>query len=114
MSRRQRLAAREFSRVHPIQETGKRPTAGLDRNLAYITLVELLYGYPLDGGGDGQLARDRSVGRADAQRLAQGRAYGFAGDDVLIVETRAALAFYLDRRWGLDLPSSRLEHVPDE
>ncbi|WP_213981789.1 IlvD/Edd family dehydratase [Sphingomonas sp. dw_22] len=35
--------------VHPIQETGKRPTAGLDRNLAYLGLVELLYGYPLDG-----------------------------------------------------------------
>jgi dihydroxy-acid dehydratase len=35
--------------VHPIQETGKRPTAGLDRNLAYIGLVEALYGYPLDG-----------------------------------------------------------------
>jgi dihydroxy-acid dehydratase len=35
--------------VHPIQETGKRPTAGLDRNLAYMGLVDLLYGYPLDG-----------------------------------------------------------------
>jgi dihydroxy-acid dehydratase len=35
--------------VHPIQETGKRPTAGLDRNLSYIGLVEVLYGYPLDG-----------------------------------------------------------------
>ncbi len=35
--------------VHPIQETGKRPTAGLDRNLAYLALVELIYGYPLDG-----------------------------------------------------------------
>ena len=35
--------------VHPIQETGKRPTAGLDRNLAYIGLVDILYGYPLDG-----------------------------------------------------------------
>ncbi|WP_343518587.1 IlvD/Edd family dehydratase [Sphingomonas sp.] len=35
--------------VHPIQETGKRPTAGLDRNLAYLGLVEALYGYPLDG-----------------------------------------------------------------
>jgi dihydroxy-acid dehydratase len=35
--------------VHPIQETGKRPTAALDRNLAYLALVELLYGYPLDG-----------------------------------------------------------------
>src|SRR4051812_45175928 len=36
--------------VHPIQETGKRPTAMLDRNLAYLGLVEVLYGYPLDGG----------------------------------------------------------------
>jgi dihydroxy-acid dehydratase len=35
--------------VHPIQETGKRPTAGLDRNLSYLGLVETLYGYPLDG-----------------------------------------------------------------
>src|SRR3569832_13532 len=35
--------------VHPIQETGKRPTAALDRNLSYMALVELLYGYPLDG-----------------------------------------------------------------
>ena len=35
--------------VHPIQEPGKRPTAGLDRNLAYLALVEVLYGYPLDG-----------------------------------------------------------------
>ncbi|MCO4317162.1 dihydroxy-acid dehydratase family protein [Phyllobacterium sp. 21LDTY02-6] len=35
--------------VHPIQETGKRPGAALDRNLAYLGLVELLYGYPLDG-----------------------------------------------------------------
>src|SRR5688500_11349803 len=43
--------------MHPIQETGKRPTAALDRNLAYLGLVEILYGYPLDGvvlltGGD--------------------------------------------------------------
>ncbi|WP_369062509.1 IlvD/Edd family dehydratase [Caulobacter sp. 73W] len=35
--------------VHPIQETGKRPTAGLDRNLSYLSLVESLYGYPMDG-----------------------------------------------------------------
>ncbi|MGA0234532.1 MAG: IlvD/Edd family dehydratase [Alphaproteobacteria bacterium] len=35
--------------VHPIQETGKRPTALLDRNLAYLSLVESLYGYPIDG-----------------------------------------------------------------
>ena len=35
--------------AHPIQETGKRPTASLDRNLAYLSLVETLFGYPLDG-----------------------------------------------------------------
>ena len=35
--------------VHPIQETGRRPTASIDRNLAYLGLVELLYGYPFDG-----------------------------------------------------------------
>ncbi|SMF13136.1 dihydroxy-acid dehydratase [Tistlia consotensis] len=40
--------AMEFP-VHPIQETGKRPTAALDRNLAYLGLVEVLYGYPIDG-----------------------------------------------------------------
>jgi xylonate dehydratase len=34
---------------HPIQETGKRPTAAVDRNLAYLSLVEVIYGYPLDG-----------------------------------------------------------------
>ena len=35
--------------IHPIQETGKRPTAMLDRNLAYLSLVETLFGYPIDG-----------------------------------------------------------------
>ncbi|MEL0131507.1 MAG: IlvD/Edd family dehydratase [Betaproteobacteria bacterium] len=35
--------------VHPIQETGKRPSATLDRNLCYLGLVELLYGYFIDG-----------------------------------------------------------------
>lgn len=35
--------------VHPIQETGKRPTAALDRNLSYLGLVEVLHGYPIDG-----------------------------------------------------------------
>ena len=35
--------------MHPIQETGRRPTAALDRNLAYLGLVEVLFGYPLDG-----------------------------------------------------------------
>src|SRR5689334_16542637 len=38
----------EFA-CHPIQEMGKRPTAALDRNLAYLSLVEVLFGYPLDG-----------------------------------------------------------------
>src|SRR6476660_5430309 len=40
--------AMEFP-THPIQETGKRPTAALDRNLAYLGRVEILFGYPLDG-----------------------------------------------------------------
>jgi dihydroxy-acid dehydratase len=35
--------------MHPIQETGRRPTAALDRNLAYLGLVEVLFGYPIDG-----------------------------------------------------------------
>jgi dihydroxy-acid dehydratase len=35
--------------IHPIQETGKRPTAALDRNLQYLSLVEILHGYPMDG-----------------------------------------------------------------
>jgi dihydroxy-acid dehydratase len=35
--------------VHPIQETGKRPTPALDRNLSYLSLVESLYGYFFDG-----------------------------------------------------------------
>ena len=35
--------------IHPIQETCKRPTANLDRNLQYLSLVEILYGYPIDG-----------------------------------------------------------------
>ena len=35
--------------IHPIQETCKRPTAMLDRNLQYLSLVEVLYGYPIDG-----------------------------------------------------------------
>ena len=35
--------------THPIQETGKSPTAMLDRNLSYLSLVEVLYGYPIDG-----------------------------------------------------------------
>ena len=77
--------------VHPIQETGKRPTAALDRNLAYLGLVEVLYGYPLDGvvltdrlrqdhaglhhgGRDREHPGDRALRRADAQRLVEGRA----------------------------------------
>ena len=78
--------AMEFP-MHPIQETGKRPTAALDRNLAYLGLVEILFGYPLDGvvlttGCDKTTpaclmaaatvnhAGDRAVRRADAERLA--------------------------------------------
>ena len=77
--------------VHPIQETGKRPTAALDRNLAYLGLVEILYGYPLDGvvlttGCDKttpacimaaatvNIPGDRALRRADAERLVEGRA----------------------------------------
>ena len=76
---------------HPIQETGKRPTAALDRNLAYLGLVEVLYGYPLDGvvlmtGCDKttpacimaaatvNIPADRALRRADAERLVEGRA----------------------------------------
>src|SRR4030088_1976120 len=75
--------AMEFP-THPIQETGKRPTAALDRNLAYLGLVEILFGLPAggrgaapglrqapprlhDGGGDRQHSRHRAVGRADAE-----------------------------------------------
>ena len=69
--------------VHPIQETGKRPTAALDRNLAYLGLVEVLFGYPLDGavlmrlrqdhaslfdgGSHGEHAGNRIVRRTNAQ-----------------------------------------------
>lgn len=35
--------------VHPIQETGRRPTAALDRNLQCLSLIEVLHGYPIDG-----------------------------------------------------------------
>jgi dihydroxy-acid dehydratase len=35
--------------MHPIQESSRRPTACLDRNLAYLGLVEILFSYPLDG-----------------------------------------------------------------
>jgi dihydroxy-acid dehydratase len=55
LARRIRDGIREAGAVaiefptHPIQETGKRPTAALDRNLAYLGLVEVLFGYPLDG-----------------------------------------------------------------
>jgi dihydroxyacid dehydratase/phosphogluconate dehydratase len=35
--------------IHPLQESCRRPTAALDRNLAYLGLVEILCGYPFDG-----------------------------------------------------------------
>ncbi len=60
--------------VHPIQETGKRPTAALDRNLAYLGLVEVLYGYPLDGVvltiGCDKTHAGRADGRRDRQHPA--------------------------------------------
>ena len=77
--------------MHPIQETGKRPTAALDRNLAYLGLVEVLYGYPLDGvvlttGCDkttpaaimaaATVNIPAAVGRTDAQWVVEGRARG--------------------------------------
>ena len=85
--------------VHPIQETGKRPTAGLDRNLAYLGLVEVLFGYPLDGvvltiGCDKttpaclmaaatvNMPAIALVGRADAQRLVQRPAHRLGHDRV--------------------------------
>lgn len=40
--------------------------------------------------------------------------YGFAGQDATVIETRTALAFYLDRRWGLNLPGSRLERIGND
>jgi dihydroxyacid dehydratase/phosphogluconate dehydratase len=85
--------------VHPIQETGKRPTAALDRNLQYLSLVEVLHGYPIDGvvlttglrqdhardadgRGHGGPAGDRAQWRADAGRLVQGQARGLRHDDL--------------------------------
>ncbi len=82
---------------HPIQETGKRPTAALDRNLAYLSLVEVLYGYPLDGvvlidrlrqnhagvsdgSGNREHPRDCSFRRADAEWLVERRADGIGHD----------------------------------
>ena len=83
--------------VHPIQETGKRPTAALDRNLAYLGLVEILMGYLIDGvvltiGCDKttpacmmaaatvNIPGDRAFRRADAQRLAPRRAHRLGHD----------------------------------
>jgi hypothetical protein len=60
---RPKLRSFEFP-CHPIQETGKRPTASLDRNLAYLSLVEVLYGAGL-GDADQRLA---------AAQLADGQA----------------------------------------
>ena len=85
--------------VHPIQETGKRPTAALDRNLAYLGLVEVLMGYFLDGvvlttGCDKttpacimaaatvNIPGDRALGRTDEQRLASRRAHRLGHDRV--------------------------------
>ena len=85
--------------VHPIQETGKRPTAALDRNLAYLGLVEVLHGYPLDGvvlttgcdkttpraahgGGHREHPRHRPLGRPDARRMVPRAAHRLRHDPV--------------------------------
>ncbi len=57
--------------MHPIQETGKRPTAALDRNLAYLGLVEVLYGYPIDGVVLNRLLPRGAVEGDFMQRLAE-------------------------------------------
>jgi hypothetical protein len=92
--------------VHPIQETGKRPTAGLDRNLSYLGLVETAVrlsdrrrgadhrlrqdhpGLP-DGGRDREHPRHRAVGRPDAERLAQGQR---TGSGTIVWKAREMLA----------------------
>lgn len=51
---------------------------------------------------------------SEEQQQAAREEYGFDGKEVIVVQTRAALAFYLDRRWGLHLPGSRLERIPVE
>ncbi|RSV14984.1 hypothetical protein CA235_10780 [Sphingomonas sp. ABOLF] len=56
--------------------------------------------------------RPRSDLSPDQQQAARDE-YGFAGEDIMIIETRAALAFYLDRRWGLNLAGSRLERAEE-
>jgi dihydroxy-acid dehydratase len=57
--------------VHPIQETGKRPTAALDRNLAYLGLVEILFGYPARRRGADHRLRQDHAGAADGRRHGQ-------------------------------------------
>ncbi len=70
--------------LHPIQETGKRPTTELDRNLAYLGLVEVLtigcdktMPACLMAAATVNLPRHRAIGQADAQWLVQGRAHRF-------------------------------------
>ncbi len=48
------------------------------------------------------------------QQQAACEEYGFAGQDAIVIETRVALAFYLDRRWGLNLPGARLERIEND
>jgi len=58
----------------------------------------------------GVALRPRSDLSPEQQQAARDE-YGFAGEDTVLVQTREALAFYLNRRWGLDLPGSRLERA---
>ena len=111
--------------VHPILETCRRPTAALDRNLAYLGLVEILYGYPIDGvvlttgcdkttpaqhhgRGDRRHPGDRAVRRADARRLVRRRARRLGHRSV---EGARAAGRRRDRRGGIHRDRRRLRAV---
>ncbi len=108
--------------LHPIFENCRRPTAALDRNLAYLGLVEILNGYPIDAvvlttGCDkttpAAIMAASTVDipaitlsrRADARRLARRRA-GRLGHRHLALA--AAARRRRDRRGGVPAPRLRL------
>ena len=111
--------------LHPIFENCRRPTAALDRNLAYLGLVEILHGYPIDavvlttgcdkttpaadhGGLDRRHSGHRAVRRADARRLARGRAGRLGhGDLALAPQARRGP----DQREGVPRRGRRLGAV---
>jgi dihydroxy-acid dehydratase len=107
--------------IHPIQETCKRPTAALDRNLQYLSLVEILYGYPLDGvvlttGCDKttpaqlmaaatvDIPGHRAAGRPDAERLVPGER---TGSGTIVWKARQMMAAgEIDYKGFVDLVAS--------